>query len=157
MEAPIESFERLLKCRLPERITSKIQFGGEDDCWPWLGALSSGYRYGHCWWNGKVEYVHVIVYEVVFSSEHLNILHSCDYGLCGNPKHLRSGTQLENIREAVEKGRMGGPSPIRRFSKDDVRTIRASYMTDTELAERFSTTPGNIWYIRHRVTYKDVD
>lgn len=34
------------------------------------------------------------------------VLHSCDNGSCVNPEHLRVGTQVENMLEAVAKGRV---------------------------------------------------
>lgn len=37
--------------------------------------------------------------------EGMRILHSCDVRHCLNPAHLRIGTQQENIRECVAKGR----------------------------------------------------
>src|SRR6476646_7613928 len=33
------------------------------------------------------------------------VLHSCDNTRCVNPDHLRLGTQCENIRESIQKGR----------------------------------------------------
>jgi hypothetical protein len=40
-----------------------------------------------------------------------NILHTCDTPLCVNPAHLIDGSQAENMRQAIERGRVayGGP------------------------------------------------
>ncbi len=80
--------------------------GGEDACWEWLGATSSG-GYGHLSFAGRRYGAHRLAYELFhgkFPTE-LKVLHSCDNPLCCNPKHLFLGTQLDNMRDMKAKGR----------------------------------------------------
>lgn len=36
------------------------------------------------------------------------LLHACDNPRCVNPDHLKPGTQSQNVRDCVRKGRHGG-------------------------------------------------
>ena len=42
-------------------------------------------------------------------NENLNVLHKCDNPPCWNPDHLYKGTQSENRRDSIRKGRTAGP------------------------------------------------
>lgn len=37
--------------------------------------------------------------------EGLNVCHTCDVSICVNPDHLYAGTQLQNMLDAIERGR----------------------------------------------------
>lgn len=37
-----------------------------------------------------------------------HVLHRCDNRVCANPGHLFTGTNFENIRDSMEKGRRTG-------------------------------------------------
>lgn len=77
-----------------------------------------------------------------------HILHSCDNPPCVNPKHLRAGTHLENVRDMVEKGR--GPSGERngwaKLSEPAVAEIKRSKgkVSRQELANRFGVCMATI-------------
>lgn len=45
----------------------------------------------------------------------LKVLHKCDTPACVNPQHLYLGTQLQNVKDRVERGR--GNSGIRNKEK----------------------------------------
>ena len=76
-------------------------------CWNWTGCkIPSGY--GQIRYGGKMILVHRLSAHFylgfpLFSK--LHILHSCDNPACFNPKHLSSGTQKENIHDAISRGR----------------------------------------------------
>lgn len=76
------------------------------DCWLWKGALG-GTAYGAYAIDGTHYAAHRIA--VVLSGRTLEdgqvVLHSCDNRLCVNPNHLTVGTQRDNVRDAVAKGR----------------------------------------------------
>lgn len=52
------------------------------------------------------------------------ICHSCDNPACGNPDHLFSGTQIDNINDRDRKRRA-----IKKLSDDQVDTIIEKYHT----------------------------
>lgn len=81
--------------------------------------------------------------------------------MCVNPRHLRLGTQLENIHEAMRKGRMshaprgfGEAKHCARLKEHEVIAIRASDEKGSILAARYDVSEGNIWMIRKRRTWK---
>jgi hypothetical protein len=78
-----------------------------DTCWLWTG--------GGVGWNGyarvKVEGKRIFVHRFSWSLANgpiptgKVICHRCDVPLCVNPEHLFIGTQSDNIRDCVAKGR----------------------------------------------------
>ena len=85
------------KVKLPARL---------HDCWLWTGYThKNGYggirvkqkqikahRYSYMLYKGPIP-------------DGFLVLHSCDVKNCVNPRHLRLGTQSENIKEMYQKGR----------------------------------------------------
>ena len=45
------------------------------------------------------------------------VMHLCDNRLCLNPKHLRVGTQADNVRDMFAKGRDGRTVSPSRFAR----------------------------------------
>lgn len=84
------------------------------------------------------------------------VMHMCNQPSCVNPRHLRVGTQLENIRQASAQGRMvgnhtwGESSAVTTLSMKAVNEMRALYAegwSRASLARRFDvnwTTASNI-------------
>jgi hypothetical protein len=135
-------------------------------CWVWTGAKSDlGYgnftsllgdrlthRLSWMFCNGPIP-------------DGLSVLHRCDNPPCCNPDHLFLGTQLENIHDAIAKGRMSNDHPrpkgsqhgMAKLTEDDVLYIRSSSETNLQLAERFRLSGGSvIWGIRNRKTWRHV-
>lgn len=79
------------------------------------------------------------------------IRHTCDQPRCVNPRHLRAGTQLQNIRDRTRRGRSNrpvgerNPSAVLTWAK--VREIRRRASQGERgafLARLFAVTPANI-------------
>lgn len=91
-----------------DRFWMKVDIGSEDECWPWLAGTNDRGDYGRFQvYNRFVDFAHRVAYELENGIELglLEALHSCDFGLCCNPKHLFSGTQAANMADMVSKGR----------------------------------------------------
>jgi hypothetical protein len=97
---------------LPEKFWARVD--KTNGCWNWIpksgkiGPLrNQEYGYFHIG-GGKYVRAHRFAYELANGPipSGLLVLHSCDNQRCVNPAHLRAGTQGENAREAVERGRM---------------------------------------------------
>jgi hypothetical protein len=89
------------------RFWSNIPQNSMDECWPWLGSASVRGGYGEIHVEGKARKAHRVMYSLIepeFDTT-LHILHRCDNPPCVNPSHLFAGTNLDNVRDAVAKGR----------------------------------------------------
>ena len=94
-----------------QRFWKSVDKKGENECWEWVGGTVTG-GYGKFSVNRKYTRVHRFSYELhkgkIPKGEGYHgmcVCHSCDNPLCVNPKHLRLGTQKENIQEMFTKGR----------------------------------------------------
>jgi len=89
------------------------------------------------------------------------ILHSCDTPLCCNPAHLREGSQLENMRDAIERGRtkVGSQHGQAKLTEADipvVRSLAAEGWSQEAIARRFGVSRGPIKAILGGWTWKHV-
>lgn len=101
----------LTHLRERERFWSLVD--NTDDCWLWTGG-NAHFGYGKFYLSptepgakSKSVRAHRYAYETEVGPipEGLFLLHSCDVPACVNPSHLRPGTQIENVADAIERGR----------------------------------------------------
>lgn len=107
-----------------------------ETCWIWIGCKDpKGYgRIGTGGRAGKDVFAHRLSY--VFHKgeipQGMLVCHKCDNPACVNPDHLFIGTQFDNMRDCVRKGRLKPFRPIgelahnTKLSWKDVKEIRAS-------------------------------
>lgn len=92
---------------IADRFWAKVRRAGPDDCWEFTG-YRNRQGYGRIKRNGRIAPASWVALEldgqVRPTSEHC-ALHSCDNPPCCNPAHLRWGTQVENRRDAMLRGR----------------------------------------------------
>lgn len=75
-------------------------------CWEWQGSISSD-GYGNAYGFGRCINAHrmaLLMCGISLSSS-IVVMHDCDNPLCCNPMHLTPGTQLQNVRDCIKKGR----------------------------------------------------
>lgn len=140
-----------------ERFMSYVQ--KTDGCWIWTGGKArAGYGTFHVTGN---KYVPAHRFSYMLSKgpipEGLYICHKCDNPPCVNPDHLFAGTQVENMQDAIRKGRFkiqGEDSWHSKLTTLEVLGIREAYanggVIKAELARRYCVTPQLIGKIISR-------
>lgn len=121
-----------------------------------------GYHYMRV--NGKSIGVHRFVYEQMFGEipEGLVVRHRCDNPHCINPEHLELGTQADNIRDMVERGRQakGSMTKSAKLTEQDVCEIRRRLDAGErvcDLARAFEVHYMTIVRIKQKKIWKHVD
>jgi hypothetical protein len=96
-------------------------------CWLWTKARGKK-GYGQIWIVDKFIRVSRASYEIFVGPipEGLIVMHKCDNPPCFNPDHLKAGTQKENIRDAVEKGRWTQGTPWTHCKRGHPRSKRGA-------------------------------
>lgn len=94
------------------RLEAKVTVVG--DCH--IYASSNSARYGTISINGVNRLAHRVAYTLSKGDipQGAVIMHSCDVRRCVNPEHLTAGSQSENIKDAVAKGRMTGRPGVKK-------------------------------------------
>lgn len=82
----------------------------KNGCWEWVGVRNKkGYGRLHVGDRGKVKkiFAHRLSYFLAFGKYDysLHVLHTCDNPRCVNPRHLWLGTNVDNQKDSVAKGR----------------------------------------------------
>lgn len=157
--------EKLDLCKAAEqRFWDKVDRRGRDECWPWRSTARSGFGYGafRAKYPAPTMNAHRIAYMLTFGlvpPGHF-VLHTCDNPACCNPSHLTAGTPKDNMRDLVERGRLGD---ARRFGVDNgnakltpeqVLEIRASTLGTVALARQYGVTRDTIRDVRIRKNWK---
>lgn len=120
---------------------SRFEVKGE--CWEWAGSRYPN-NYGRVWSTPQKRHLrtHRVSFEIAFGTPRLHVLHRCDNPPCGRPDHLFEGTDKDNSLDALSKGRLVLPAPMRgesnpraKFSDDLVSEVRDRYrMGETQSA-----------------------
>lgn len=95
---------------LLKRFLAKVRIPDNPDaCWPWL-ASSHAFGYGriYCHEERRLISAHVAAYLLFIGPipVGLQVNHTCDTPACSNPRHLYTGTQLDNIEDMRSRGRV---------------------------------------------------
>lgn len=154
-----------MKLTTEQRFDAKVRKTAT--CWLWTGAIVKKAKYGRFNVDGEIVSAHVHAWERAnvckvpvnpATGRKFDVCHTCDVRHCVRPEHLFLGTRKHNMEDAVSKGRQarGELQGHAKLTASDVRAIRASDKSQTELAVEYDVTPSNIHYILKRYTWKHV-
>lgn len=134
-------------------------------CWDWIrGKNSEGY--GQLWFEGKMTKAHRFSYERVNGKilPGMLVRHTCDNTGCVNPLHLLIGTDADNTKDKVERGRLRFPVGERahfaKITSGDVQRIRdisrVGNVSQKEIAIYFAIDQTNVSLIANKKSWKHV-
>jgi hypothetical protein len=123
--------------------------GGFDSCWEWRGNRHRQ-GYGLISRNYKISKAHRVMWQFRNGPipDGMCVLHRCDNPPCCNPAHLFLGTQVDNIHDMQNKGRLvvprGEQQGNSKLTNESVRRARKEYaeggITMRELGHRYGVT-----------------
>jgi hypothetical protein len=138
---------------------SKVSVRGPKDCWCWLEHVDKdGYPpfrlRGHRYKAARV----ALFLATGADPGELLACHRCNNPRCCNPSHLYAGTCSDNLQQAVREGRafVGEKNGRARLTVKDARAIRASSLSDVEVANWFGVARRTIEGVRTRRTWRHV-
>lgn len=148
---------------LAEKLAARLTVGRPDECWLVTGSCN---RSGHVkisqgsTSNGTFRQfrAHAIAWEQ--ANGHpvpagLVVMHTCDQPRCCNPRHLRVGTQADNIHDSIDKGRYNAFGR-QKLCADQVRQIRALAAggeLQKSIARQFGVANNTVSAIVHGKTW----
>jgi len=146
--------------------TKADRTGGPDACWPWTCAIG-GTGYGYVWVPTvmKVVSAHRLAYVLTNGavSQDIVIRHSCDNRPCVNPRHLLAGTQSDNMKDKVSRGRdrtpRGEHATFAKLTEAKVREIQRAFTRGEGariLGRRYGVAHTQIAAIRSGTAWRHV-
>lgn len=148
------------KRTLLERLEGKFEQRGEDECWPWTAACDKHGR-GRITVNMTVRVAAQVILEANGSSRPAppndQALHKPDcLPSCSNFKHLRWGSQKDNMQDKILAGNSHRRGII--FNKSaltvqDIKDIRSSNFSNNDLAELYDVSVRTITDIRNKKSW----
>lgn len=159
---------------MKERFMDKVSPEPMSGCWLWT-RFTHSFGYGCFWMNGKTITSHRASW-IIFRGEipqGMSVLHRCDIPECVNPDHLFLGTQGDNVRDCVDKGRNKNCATERpelicrgelqgssKLTSEDVLYIRShhdrKYGTSKRLGDMFGVTSAAISAIITRKNWRHI-
>lgn len=111
----------------------------------------------------RLELAHRIAWELVNGPvpQGMCVRHTCDTPPCCNPEHLILGSQAENMKDKIGRGRhpVGDQAPNAKLSPEKVRSIRRlreAGLSRSERAWLFDVSPWCVQAVDDGRTWRHV-
>jgi hypothetical protein len=157
---------------LEERFWSRVDRRGDDQCWPWTGAVSNGY--GFFWLRigelgleqGRFQTAHRVAFRLTHDHWPMPLgLHGCDNRLCCNPLnpdlelHVHEGTTAKNAQERAQRGRSAVNRHRAKLTYEQAAEIRERWIrgqkpSQADLAREYGVSQMAISFIVQGKTYR---
>jgi hypothetical protein len=137
---------------IEERFLDKVVMVPEAGCWLWMGYTTKD-GHGKFWHLGAMPTAHRASWAIFNGPipEGMQVLHKCDVACCVNPHHLYLGTNQDNVRDRVARGRSAPVdkenAPNAKLSPEAVAAIRRKYAmgsTQWDLSYEFKISRSQI-------------
>ncbi len=157
----------LLSSQDVSKFWERVSKSSPEKCWEWTGCYSRKYGRLMLQKNGWVS-AHRISYELFFGKIPIGqgqhgvcVLHKCDNPKCVNPHHLFLGSNLDNIKDMKNKGRVSrGDSHINaKLTCADIPEIRRLSRAGKSckyIGKMFGVSGVSIWGVRSGRTWSHV-
>ena len=132
------------------QLVRKIDMSG-DGCWPWLGARDKdGYGIFSFWDREARKHRTVRAsrywYEIVFCRRIPHgymVCHKCDNPPCMNPNDFFLGTNQDNQRDSIRKGR-NTRTKLSAYDIYKIRELSRQGFSQKLICEQFQITSGHV-------------
>ena len=101
------------------------------------------------------------IYEECFGEipEGMVVRHKCDNTICINPEHMELGTQLDNIKDTVERGRTtrGEKNPSCKITAKIAKEIKElkGELSISKVSEKYNVSVTQVWRIWSGENWKE--
>ena len=137
-----------------QRVLDRLVVDPVTGCWMWTGTITTD-GYGQFSMEGKHVRLSRYMYEYHNGPipEGFVVMHSCDTPACGNPEHLVSGTQYDNMQDKRRKGRCYRPrgtlQPMHKLLPADAEAIRKDTRSGVTIAKVYGISQSLVSAIRN--------
>lgn len=150
----------------PHDVFKQVDMKGktQDECWPWTGYARTdpqGYKRGIFALDGKKLYAYRVVWECYNGRQLADnevIRHRCDNTLCCNPHHLLVGVQKDNVKDMLERERVGEKTAVIQKIMQLIETGAPTEYISSYMKEKYDVEYDSsvIRKIRNRRIYKHI-
>lgn len=149
---------------LAERMQTHTRRSSLTDCWEWQ-KYRQAEGYGVIRDGDKTKLAHRVAWELHNGRSippGMIVRHMCDNPPCCNPAHLRLGTDADNKRDSMAKGRhrwpvkRGESHAGSKLTADQVRAIRADNRPQPQIAADYGITQSHVSTIKNRHAWRHV-
>jgi len=139
---------------------SLVSIDWTSGCWLWVGMIDERGIYGRFKIKRRRYAAHRVSYALSWgrTPAELVVRHTCDTPLCVNPQHLLLGTNLDNTRDMIARGRnpRGERAGGSRLTEAQVIAIRSDGRFARVIAKELGVAKSTINKIRERVNWRHV-
>lgn len=132
-------------------VFSRARLNIETGCWEWTGGKIRG-GYGSICLAGRAQRAHRAAFVATYGAipVGLCICHRCDNPTCVNPNHLFAGSQSENLRDAIQKGRR---SVLDVATVLQIKSLLKQGISRKEIAQTYGTSKAVVTLIALGTTW----